>query len=125
MKKRPRSLNEVSARALGGADFSNALSDFLDHYYGLADARARAAGLAEEPRRVDELTDAWLGAVAEHLSRLDGARPPRWSNSPSRFLRRAFFAGGLQNLKTTLPVESPAAFRRLQIFTTANALSRA
>lgn len=124
-KKRPRNLNEVAVRALSGEDFSYCMRNFLDHYYGLDDAAARADALREEPGRVDELTDAWLGAVAEHLSRLEGASPPPWSNDPARFLRRAYFAGGLQNLKATLLVESPAAFRRRQIFVTANALARA
>ena len=123
--KRPRSLAEIAERVLAGGDFSYSLSDFLDHYYGLDDGRARAAALAAAPARTEQLLDAWLGAVAEHLSRRDGRKAPPWSNDPARFLARAYFAGGLESLKSTLLAESPAAFRRRQIFVTANALSRA
>ena len=122
---RSRSLQEVSERAAAGEDFSLALRNFLDHYYGLDDTTDRAAALAAEPAPLGELYDAWLGAVAEHLSWLDRRTPPPWSNDPARFLKRAYFAGGLESLKATLLVESPAAFRRRQIFVTANALRRA
>ena len=122
---RPHSLAEVAERTLAGEDFSLALRNFLDHYYGLGGSEARAAALAGEPKRMEELHDAWLGAVAEHLSWLDRRRAPEWSRGPERFLPRAFFAGGMESLKATLLVESPTAFRRRQIFVTANALARA
>ena len=122
---RPRSLAAVAERRLAGEDFSLALRNFLDHYYGLDGSEARAAALAAEPKRMEALHDAWLGAVAEHLSWLDRRRPPEWSKGPERFLPRAHFAGGMESLKATLLVESPTAFRRRQIFVTANALARA
>jgi len=49
---------------------------------------------------------------------------PPWVDEPYRFLVKPFFAGGLENLKAILLVESPLAFRRRQIFVSANALSR-
>lgn len=44
---------------------------------------------------------------------------------PERFLRRAYFAGGLESLKAVLLVESPTPLRCRQTFVSANALSRA
>ena len=99
------------------------MGEFLDHYYGLDDA-ARGAALAEVPVWLGGHRDALLAGVAEHLSRLDGRPPPDWTEAPERFLRRAWFAMG-GAMKSTLLVESPAAFRRRQVFVSANVLSRA
>jgi hypothetical protein len=49
---------------------------------------------------------------------------PPWVEQPQRFLDKPFFAGGLESLKAILLAESPLAFRRRQIFVSANALSR-
>ena len=49
---------------------------------------------------------------------------PDWVHGPERLLERPFFAGGLESLKAVFLVESPLAFRRRQIFVSANALSR-
>ena len=64
-------------------------------------------------------------AVAEHLASRFGLSIPPWTDGAERFLDKPFFAGGLESLKAILLVESPSAFRRRQIFVSANALSRA
>lgn len=48
-----------------------------------------------------------------------------WTESPRRSLPRPWFAGGLKNLKAILLAESPVAFRRRNLFVSANTLSRA
>jgi hypothetical protein len=120
---RPATLQEVATRTLGGEPFDPLLREFLDTFY-LGDTPARERAIAGTPARIDALRDAYLAAVAEHLARRYELAIPPWVDEPHRFLERPFFAGGLENLKAILLVESPLAFRRRQIFVSANALSR-
>ena len=121
---RPATLEEVAVRTLGGEPFDPLLRELLDSFYGSnSDTMARAIGGA--PARIDPVHDAYLAAVAEHLALRFGLPVPQWVEEPHRFLAKPFFAGGLETLKAILLVESPLAFRRRQIFVSANALSRA
>ena len=121
-KTRPDSLREVALRARAGESFDPALREFLDEFY--RHPRRHEAMIKDEPESVAPLQDAYLAAVAEHLSERWGVPCPRWVENESRFLRRPFFAGGLESLKAILLVESPAAFRRRMIFVGADVLSR-
>jgi hypothetical protein len=47
---------------------------------------------------------------------------PEWVIDHGRPLKRAFFSGGLESLKTILTVESSAAFRRRLLFVGKDAL---
>ncbi len=78
----------------------------------------------DEPLLLDDVKDAYLAAVAEHLASCYRLTPPGWAESHGRPLKRAFFAGGLESLKATLTVESPSAFRRRLLFVSKNALDR-
>lgn len=69
--------------------------------------------------------NAYLAAVAETLCREAFLNPPGWSDASACFLHRPWFAGGFESLKALLLVESPVAFRRRNLFVSANALSRA
>jgi len=120
---RPGSLKEVSLRAKSGAAFDPALREFLDEFYA-ADRRRRLAALAPEPVRLSPIHDAYLAAVAEHLSLEYSLEVPGWSEDPGRVLDRPFFAGGMEGLKALLLVESPLAFRRRNIFVSHDALDR-
>jgi hypothetical protein len=121
--KRPASLSEVAARAMQGEAFDPLVSEFLDEFYlGTTDTRVQS--IARVPDRLSPVKDAYLAAVAEHLALRFKLPVPGWVDDPDRFLKRPFFAGGLESLKATLLVESPLAFRRRQIFVSANALSR-
>jgi hypothetical protein len=120
---RPATLEEVAARTLGGEPFDPLVREFLDTFYGSnSDMMVRA--IRGTPARIDPVHDAYLGAVAEHLALRFGLPVPQWVEEPHRFLAKPFFAGGLETLKAILLVESPLAFRRRQIFVSANALSR-
>ena len=123
MAPRPETLHEVEARTLGGEPFDPLLREFLDAFY-LGDAAMKAHSIASEPAAVAPVHDAYLAAVAEHLALRFDLAPPAWVDAPHRFLAKPFFAGGLESLKAILLVESPLAFRRRQIFVSANALSR-
>lgn len=120
---RPKTLAEVSLRVRAGvASFDPALREFLDEFYGHPNRRQVA--LAEEPAPLDAVKDAYLAATAEHLSESFGLDAPAWVEGPSRMLHKPFFAGGIDALRSTLIVESPAAFRRRLIFISADALFR-
>lgn len=123
MSLRPTSLAELAKRVKGGEDFSVLFREFLDAFYATPAEDQRGA-LSAEPPRIDVLHDAWLGATAEELSKRNALPVPTWTEDPCRFMTRAYFAGGLESLKPILLVESPSAFRRRQLFVSANALSR-
>ena len=120
---RPKTLLEVSQRAKAGTqNFDPALREFLDEFYSCPEERQ--AAMADEPVLLDDIKDAYLAAVAEHLAMRFDLSAPDWAEAHGRPLRRAFFAGGLESLKATLTVESPAAFRRRLLFVSKNALDR-
>ena len=120
---RPASLDDVAARTLGGEAFDPLLREFLDSFYGQG-MDGMTSAIARAPARIDTIHYAYLAAVAEHLALRFGLAVPSWVDEPHRFLAKPFFAGGLEDLKAILLVESPLAFRRRQIFVSANALSR-
>jgi hypothetical protein len=120
---RPRSVRDISLRvAAGEQSFDPAVREFLDYFY--ANPAARANAVREAPVRLDDLRDAYLGAVAEHLARSYGIALPAWAETYGCDLRTPFFAGGLDGLKATLFVQSPTAFRRRMLFVSKDALSR-
>ena len=120
---RPQTLLEVSRRAAAGTQpFDPALREFLDEFYG--HPKRRRAAMAEEPLLLDDVKDAYLAAVAEHLAMRYDLSAPGWAENHGRPLRKAFFAGGLESLKAMLTIESPAAFRRRLLFVSKNALDR-
>lgn len=123
IETRPATLQEVATRTLNGGRFDPLLREFLDEFY-VGDAAKRSHAIAQSPMRIAPVHDAYLGAVAEHLAMKYGLPVPEWVDEPYRFLTKPFFAGGLENLKAILLVESPQSFRRRQIFVSANALSR-
>ena len=125
--KRPQSLFEVAAWSDDAEKFSFNIRDFLDEFY----ADPRSERFIEEPpvrREIlfdDGLADAYLAAIAEHLSRKFGFTPPAWAASPSRILKEPWFAMQSHGARMLLLIESPPAFRERNIFVSADALSRA
>ena len=115
--RRPDSLQEV---VLWGTEISNidhCLREFLDQFYTETDAQVRESMLDPEPSLVDKIeTNAYLAAVAEHLSWQNHLTPPPWVDKPERFLRYPHFPGQMDSLRATLLVQSPNAFRRRMIF---------
>jgi len=133
LMKRPRSVREVAERANAGQQpFRFALAEMLDEVYKMSPPVQRFA-LAYEPPLLDpsnedygDWQDAYLAAVAEHLSRAAKLPIPAWVDNPGRFLKRPYFAnGGIESLKAMLLAESPLSFRRRMIFVEAQPLRRA
>jgi hypothetical protein len=103
-------------------DFGNLLDDFRLRCHT---PEEKMALVADSPESTGEPeTDAYLAAMVESLCREALMKPPTWTESPGTFLSRPWFAGGLENLKAILLAETPVAFRRRNLFVSANALQR-
>jgi hypothetical protein len=124
---RPRTLAEVARRSNAGEEeFSAAMREFLDEFYGALLVGTAADLIAAAPEPVgDPQRHAFLGAVGEHLARRWSLPIPPWTEDRSRFLKRPYFTTPLEGFKALLLVESPLAFRRRLIFTEAEPLRRA
>lgn len=123
LSKRPGTLADVARCVLAGQQqFDPALREFLDEFYSHPTLRRQA--LAQAPDLIEDVKDAYLAAVAEHLASIYKLQMPPWVAEHGRPLKRAFFAGGLESLKAILTVESPAAFRRRLLFVGKDALDR-
>jgi len=124
---RPKTLAEVAALARNGDTLGFSIAEFLDEFY----AEPLAERLAEEPRSLtvmlnDEgLADAYLAAIADHLSRQNQMQRPKWVFGTSRVLANPWFAMESHGGRMCMLIESPTAFRERNIFVSANALSRA
>jgi len=104
-------------------ELGNLLDDFRER---CRTAQEKASLVCDAPESTGQPeTDAYLAALTESLCQEAGLRPPAWTQDPSYYLKQPWFAGGLENLKAILLAESPAAFRRRNLFVSANALSRA
>jgi hypothetical protein len=104
-------------------DLGNLLDDFRLRSHTQEE---KLALVTDPPESTGEPeTDAYLAAMVETLCREVSIIPPAWTESPSTYLTRPWFASGLQSLKAILLAEAPLAFRRRNLFVSANALVRA
>ena len=124
-RRRPHSLQEVAQWGHSPGEMDAFLREFLDTYYTEPAAARRAIMLRDEPPLTgSERANAYLAAVAEHLAQRNDMPVPTWVDSDARFLKLPFFPAGLESLKATCLMESPAAFRRRLIFVGADPLYR-
>jgi hypothetical protein len=83
---RPTSLKEAADRILGGQNWVDAISEFLDEFY-LANSTERHSMIGEEPGLTGvAFQNAYIGAVGEHLARRWGLDIPRLGRRPSPLL---------------------------------------
>lgn len=97
------------------------LFDFVDAFRRSPDASQveRAPSIRSDPRLL-----ALLAAVVETLCSEGGLSAPWWC-AGIRPLTQPWFIAGLENLKASALVESPAAFRRRGVFVMSGFLDRA
>jgi hypothetical protein len=120
-----QTLAGVAARARGGDDFAYAVREFLDEFSLRSDDGSRIAAIEERPEGTgDDRHDAYLGALAEHLSLAHGLRRPSWSVEPDRFLGRFWFVSDVPGFRAIAIAQAPAAFRRRGIFVPERSLQR-
>jgi hypothetical protein len=130
VKKRPRSLFELSGRIQNGEDATMLYGEFLDAFSGMSLGEMEEA-LAREPARVLPRTGANLAAMAEELATEQGLVPPAWSEKQKYFLPdgKAVYAGRPKaavaaEVRGWLREQSPQSFARRNIFVSQNALAR-
>jgi hypothetical protein len=121
---RPETLTEVLDRIRKGEPRVIALCEFLDEFYTRPEDRPSM--ITEDPGFLDDdIYDAWIGGVGEHLARRWGLRVPAWTDDPRRFLNHPWFPDDAELLKPYLIAESPPSFRRRHIYTEWEPLRRA
>ncbi len=131
MTPHKRSIREISSKwrsemESGRTPFYGELGNLLDDFRKRCQTEDEMMALVSTPPVAtgQPETDAYLAAVTESLCREHGMLPPAWTEESVYFLPQPWFAGGMESLKAILLVESPVAFRRRNLFVSANALDR-
>lgn len=120
-----QTLAVVAERVRRGDDFRYAVRDFLDEFALRAGDRSRAEAIRERPESTgDRRQNAYLGALAEHLSTVHRLSRPAWSVEPERFLDRFWFVSETSGFRAVSIAQAPAAFRRRGIFIPERSLHR-
>lgn len=121
--RHPMTLAHTADRIADGVTLREAVADFVDDLRWARDSDDVAQRICARPRDLDPRTDAYLGALAEHVAAQHGLSAPPWSAEPGRFLPRIWWPR-YPGLWARAIVESPAAFRRRGILLGAGMLSR-
>ena len=121
--RHPMTLARTADRIADGVALREAVADFIDDLRWARDHDDVTRRIAERPRDVDPRTDAYLGALAEHVAAERALAAPVWSIEAGRFLARTWWPR-YPGLWARAIVESPAAFRRRGILLDAGMLSR-
>jgi hypothetical protein len=119
-------LADVARRVGRGEDFQHAIREFLDEFALRGDDASRAAAIEERPATTgdDPRHDAYLGALAEHISAVHDLSRPAWSIQPDRFLDRFWFVSDVPGFRAVAIAQAPAAFRRRGVFVPERSLHR-
>lgn len=121
--QRPMTLAHTAERIASGLALREAVADFVDDLRWARDDEDATDRISERPRDLDSRTDAYLGALAEHVAATRALSAPAWSAEPGRFLARIWWPR-YPGLWARAIVESPAAFRRRGILLGAGMLNR-
>lgn len=119
----PGTLAEILADVRQGDLYERALARFLVEFHTDMDPESRRSRIEDEPDLApNPVLNALLGAAGEHLAtRWDLGEAPTWTARPERYLDRSYFTR-VSIPKSQLFHESPSAFRRRRIYTTAEPL---
>ena len=121
--RHPMTLARTADRIADGVALREAVADFLDDLRWVRDHDGVAQRIVDRPRDLDPRTDAYLGALAEHVAAERALAVPPWSIEAGRFLVRIWWPR-YPGLWARAIVESPAAFRRRGILLGAGMLTR-
>ncbi len=118
----PDSVADISVRIR-----SEGFHSWKTHLFNFVD-RFRATGdpsLIEQPpiSGIDLRLQSLIASTVESLCAEKNARPPNWCRSVLP-LQEPWFVSGLENLKAMALIESPASFRKRNIFVLSNFLER-
>jgi len=127
--RRPASLYEVAAESTSYKDFGYNLKDFL-HQFALARKKGSPLEpmLAQEPPRLagrfaaGKICDAFLGATADYLSRVNRVHTPAWALKPDLVLEEPWFSVEFPQVRMRLLRDTPSAFKDKNLFVFESAL---
>jgi hypothetical protein len=125
MQPRPKTLAEVAARADTLARFGRELADWLHTVRTLGSRPALARTVEAAPTRLagrfaeGVLADATLAAYAEWLSVRIRTVPPSWCFEPERIAPEPWFADEGPRSRLLALRDTPPAFKRRNLFTSA------
>ena len=127
--RRPVTLQEVAVESQSYRQFGYNLKDFL-HEFDFAKDRGTSLEslLADEPRRLagcfDEgnICDAFLGATADYLSRINHIHTPEWALKEDLMLEMPWFSPEFPEVRLLLLRDTPSAFKDKNIFVFESAL---
>jgi hypothetical protein len=115
----------VARRVNRGEDFRHAVREFLDEFALRTTPEMRAEAITERPEPMgDRRYDAYLAALAEHLTAIHRLERPVWSIEPDRFLQRFWFVSEVPGFRAVSIAQAPAAFRRRGVFVPERSLHR-
>jgi hypothetical protein len=115
----------VARRSVSGEDFHFAIREFLGEFPLRADDEARSSAISERPADTgDGRHDAFLGALAEHISAVYGIPRPAWSVEPGRFLDTWWFVSEVPGFRAISISQFPAAFVKHGVFIPERSLHR-
>ncbi|MGH3790503.1 MAG: hypothetical protein ACRDQ9_06820 [Pseudonocardiaceae bacterium] len=121
--RNPMTLARAADRIAGGLTLREAVADFVDNLWWARDDDDVAQRITGRPRDLDQRTNAYFGALAEHAAAERGLTTPPWAGEPGRFLPRIWWPR-YPGLWARAIVESPAAFRRRGILLGTGMLNR-
>lgn len=106
-------LKAVADRILAGEPETVVIKEFLDEWRQTRSPEAFAVRPQMTGRPV---IDIWIAGAAEALAFKLGRRPPEWSEAPERFLETPLFLRNSEHGRMADLVETPACFRRRNLF---------
>ncbi len=125
MQSRPQTLADVATRADSLAHFGRELADWLHTVRTLGARPALVRAITAAPARLagkfaeGALADATLAAYADFLAGRNRTAPPAWCFEPERIAAEPWFAVQGPRSRFLALRETPPAFKRRNLFTSA------
>jgi hypothetical protein len=127
--RRPKSLRAVALGSDTYSQFGYNLKDFLHEFAFTRNHKLPLEPLlAEEPPRLaakfreGKICDAFLGATADYLSRVNRILTPEWALNQDLVLDEPWFSEGFPQVRLRLLRDTPSAFKDKNIFVFESAL---